>query len=450
MAANTKFATINTSGSLKPTFPGLPVSEVYCERENCYAGVENYFNANDASFSFNTYAHGATATCNITTSHKFISHAFFKVKISGQVQTTNTANAGAIGPFTPYQAQIVAPSLFEYIQYQMPGMEKQIFHPGSLMTKYFDQCEGSQKRQIMCELFGNYDSVGHSNEATLQTRDVVHHLYFPVPIHSESMYTGNKEAKPHPNYMLDTQPLVIQVKFAKASDFWGTNANNSTGRAYSHITFKNFQIDDVSVVVQYGTMQSASEYLNQIYKYPCDIPYNQQYIIARGPVAVANKYRVVLLGTRSGEITQVVLRLGSDTPFSRLRGYRLRDITLRFANYNMWEAPDGTVDYYNILNAETVTSVDVSRADTQKLSITTAGRVHWFVVPIAKRTVAVKGPHNYEMGADFNNAELILEFTIHPEDDTQSMLQDDNLKLSVDFYMTSVIQFNGQTATLIQ
>jgi len=453
MATSTKLATIINQGSIKAAIPSTKVSEIYCEQHNTLAPLENYTLAQDVSLSFNTLNYGSTATIALPAIYKFIHHAFVKVTLKGQYKFVTSTSQGA--GLHPFIRDLVGPNLFASISYQIPGMERQIIDPNTIVQRYIDQIPLESKRLALMELMGNADyvSVDGTVDAPTTFSDYSRDFFIPVPLPSTSFQMDEKQAKPLPVHMVG-EPIQLMFTFnpsreiLKASSGGDASTTEVTVGGTTGAVFKSIQISDAKLFFVYSNLASPAEYKQVIQKYPTDLVYHHKVPLAKLSGGASSVYNVTLGGMRQGETTMIAIKLCNSTgnylePF----GFKLYNIKLNYAGYPIYQSDEATVEYFNILSNENITKMDLRRADRVNLDYKASNRTHWYNIPIAAKTVAVKGAHNYVLGADFNNAELKLSFSIHPDDIAKTS---DPLVLHVDSYVTSILQFNGQTATLIQ
>lgn len=451
MAAETKFATLSAHGTVAGAIDCTRLNEIYVTPNNVRLPLENEMEAQDVMMSFNTFSYGATATVFIPPMYKFIRHAYVRFTVEGEIHN-NVGTSWASGDLlaNAFLQRLAAPSIMTNMTYQFPGMEKQTFKPLSLLQKYLDQIKHSKRQTEFLELMGNQDSLMEYNSiAGNATRAVKYYLYFPVPLESTDFRLDEQQAKPTPAYMLGDS---IQTTFTIApkehifkNGAWTDTGYNFTGGV--DIAYRKFRITSADMFIVYRNFFNENEYKKVVQKYPCSMSYSQQIPIARK--TKSDFYSLNLAGIRQGETTQLTMRLADDAVDVQQRGHRLRDITVWFGGIKIFESPDGCLDYLTNLWSDNPSHYNAARGTyaLPHVLCTADQRIHWYNIPIANKLIHMKGAHDYTLGADFNNAELRVDFRIHEEAfaGTSSALM-----LNVDAYVTSIIQFNGQAATLIQ
>lgn len=446
MAAQTKFGTLSAQGSIKAKLDGIKISDSYVSNTNCLVPLENSTHAADVHLNFNTIIPGSTGSVMVPNHYKLISHAYIEVVLTGHRNTTvgYLGNAAGAHPFTQ---NIVAPSLFQEIGYQLPGCERAVFKPGSVLLQAIDSCGPSQKRTNLVELMGNGDSIGDWYDK-FDAGDVVvtKRVFMPVPLPNFSFSTEQYKApKDLPVHLLG-ESFQIFAKFANPEDYLKQNAYNETG--YTIVTgfvYYSWAIAEAKVHIVYRQLAAAPEYKTVVAKMPFQMIYSQVVPVTRRNSNT--QYHVNLPGVRQGETTQFIIRLSNINVKKNLEGYRIENIYLNFGGYNLWVAPENTVDYYDHLHNEASGYIDYLRQEAYKSDWATNARVFYYHIPLARMLAHIRGIHNYGLGVDFNNAEVKLSFSVHSSD--YAKLESD-MALHVDQYLTSVLQFNGQTATLIQ
>jgi hypothetical protein len=485
MATEAKFSTVLPNNCLKGAVNATPVSQVYQERTNTLGPLENEFHANDVQLSLNTKDYGSTATVMIPPSYKLLNDAYIVFDIA----------CGGGGDFT---SDMIAYKILSQFIYRIPGCERMYFDGQNIPFMMLSNTENIHKRLRHIELSGTKE-LGSINK----TIKVVAKL--PLPCCSQY---GDNELKPKPIPLhLIGEPVELLFKIQPTAAMCGFGSSGAS-------------ISCANLYFNYSHLGAFAEYKNVVYKQMFDGIYDYEYVVPAA--ATGGERNVTMTGIRSGETTMLRIRCkevnASDDKYT-FNGLPLTDIKLRYAGQLIWQADgplqesyhldyardvnywsrkgeshsiaaiatNGTSTLTNLATTGTLTSGTVTGGVVANLAVTgtvTSGagttasitnvdklgiRNYWYDLPIATILAHMK-KHGYVLGADFNNSELKLTFTIAssingiplgsigpatPVTDANvtagvGYVSGNSHALEVTQFVNSIYQYNGERAVLIQ
>lgn len=424
MPTTAKFNSVEPNNNIKELLDMTMVSRIYCEAHNTSGDLENAFTCNDIDLSLNSLTFGSTAVVRVHPSLKLVNCLF----LTATVQVPAGTEAFAYVPGVLYNA-------IDQIAFRVPGCERIIMEGYNLMPRLMDECENNEKRHELIRLAG-LASVDGPFVNTTRT----YYALIPLPF-SQILCEGSNGAKPYPSHMT-TEPLDVEIKWKVANTAFPTGSI----------------INSATLIPYYTNLGSASAYKMKMYKYPMPLPYDYTYPV---PVGNATERTVVLSGFRNGECSQLRIMLTAGQ--HNWLGYKMKDLTLRYAGEVIWKAPEEMQAMYELKHNFLNSRWSNANYDTgaRAFAVNNAGSVptsysawvvptgdyyatHWYHIPISSILDHVRGIHNYAIGADFNLSELRLTWKDGINISTTDYL------LRVQVSINSFFQFNGDIAAIIQ
>lgn len=439
MAAETKLQTVLPGNTLKFAENFTPLSEVYAEKINCKGPLENYTIANDVQLTLNTYNWGATATTQIPKMYKFLNSIFLKLKVRVDVTLTAPGSGATTAVnFFPFKAQqFIGNSLLQQLRYKIPGAEAQVFLGENIPTIFMDQCqEVSQRDEILaqsgyCQNSYMTTPVEASPVSKTLSKDFIFFVYLPLPC--TDLKDIDRKSKPLPLHLLGDS-IDLLTTFRQMTEVMETTAIGSVGSWTVGIPTASITYAEVNFV--YTHLGAPAEYKQVVYKFPFSAKYDSIFPIADGVAGTVKQ--VVLSGLRNGESTTLIIRVAKPGA-EAFDGVRMDNLKITYGGYTLWGSNDGNQQIYETLLGKL--------PNHHAYQGEVGGLVHnyWYHIPFAAILEHVKGAHDYTLGADFQNAELRLSFTL-PDTAVTSA----NYNLYIQNNITSIYQFNGESAALIQ
>lgn len=418
MATEAKFSTVLPNNTLKGAVNVTPVSYVYQERTNTVGPMENEFDANDVVLSFNTFSHGSTATVMIPPSYKLLKDVYVIFKID------YASNASP----TDHPEDLVAYKIIENFMYRVPGCERMIFDGGMIPFFWMDATENISKRVRLVEISGKKTLKPSANTAAS------YYLCAKLPLPCCSGYGAPKKPKPMPLH-LQGEPLELLIKIRAKAECLSSLAS----------------ISEASIYFNYSHLGAFAEYKNTTYKYMFDATYDYEYV---SPNAVAlngeqsnatgtARRQVVMTGIRSGETPQLKIKIyEKDSGNTKLyKGLKIRNIQVYYAGQRIWAAENEMQEFYELDYNHDINFFASSFAGID----TESNRSYWYHIPIGNILNHEKD-YGYVLGADFNNSELKISYTL----DVATTAGTTDHILAVQQSVTSIYQYNGERASLIQ
>lgn len=485
MAAETKLNTVFPNNNLKFAENVTPVSEIYVERVNSFGPLENYTFANDVNISLNTFAPGSTATAMLSKVYDLFGTVVLKMNVttSATIGGMSLANTGYRAWASPFQTdKYLGYSLIQQISIRMPGCERQIFSGENLPYIFLDQCKDLAKREKFNKYSGRAGEAGGEwvNTVTAplaSTGTWTGNLYVFIPLPSTSLDELGNRPKPIPVHLLDDS-VELLITFRQTQDVTGSydlvegtfptsnlpSIGGGEGVQQPLLKACSYTINSAELMFRYYKLASRDEYKKVVYKYPCKSYYDNVYPV---PATAANQNcQIVLSGMRNGESLGMRIRVASNAPGGMYKTLELFDISLSFAGYTIFVSKEDSHDLFemaeggmptenkNYLFDRTPTSFDfdplTGNAFTLQQRTKHEGIInhidHWYHISFSAILEHLKSIHDYQLGVDFNNAEVKLQFKFKKD-----------LPVAAGFFnlyaqniIETIYQFNGQTASFIQ
>lgn len=476
MASEAKFRTVLPNNTISAAVDYTGESTIYQSKLNTMGQAEMVFDSNDIEFSLTPAQFGTRSTVYLPPSYKLIKNVFIEVELNGRVDV----NAAGL-------------QLIQEWGYRVPGCER-MFFPGEAML--FDpllQCENTDKRVKYLELTGlaNYTKMtgttpadGVAVDSTNATAETGGIYTLPVKRKVYALFNmpwcsldGNKQPKPYPLH-LTTQPLEIDVLFRDRASVSSDTSLTIVG---------------ARIIFTYETLANMNLYKNTVYKYNFSAPYH----IAYGAKKVDtsdSKVHLDLSGIRNGEITELrllVRKVGTyaEERRNRYKGVKLSEVELTYAGQRIWKAvgdssqlydltynrlpyevPWGyrrkskvlkralsasTTSWSNVLEPNMTYSYESTSGSIDSFIDTYEDLIYLYVIPVANVLENMKNPGDYNLGADFKDSDLKLIFKPPAtlwDSTVDDFIVDPNAQWQVlmEYRLTSIYQFDGQSAKLIQ
>jgi hypothetical protein len=273
------------------------------------------------------------------------------------------------------------------------------------------------------------DCIG-SRRGIVTTDDLTVYCVLPMPWNNVDPC---KTTFPYPGH-LTTSSLELDFLF----------------RNNTEVSVDAIEMTAATVRFEYGTLSNEQLYKNSVYKYNFDARYNDIYTT----VGDTQETSLRITGIRNGEMNQLnfyirpVLTDGAEIIKNRYRGITVRDMKLTYAGQTIWNSTDKTQDFWDLVESDsdgnmiphTFEEIDTEAVDPW---VPASGRI--YTVPIANILESMR-KNGYSLGADFKDSDLKLSFKKPGKLAADFQKQ---YEMVVEYLITSVYQFDGQSAKLI-
>ena len=399
MASEAKFKTVLPDNSINAIVDYTGESDVYQSKTNYSGPAEFVHYAKDIEFGLPSKDFGQRTTIHIPPSYRLIKNIVLEVRLTGIWNS----------------ADMVALHLIKEFGYRVPGCERMIMRGDCLLFKPMLEAKTIERRKLVCGVLGNRAGG---------TEDTVLDVYCLLPMPWNNM-DPSKTTFPYPAH-LTTSSLEL--------DFLFRNKTEVTSNA-------SLTINSATLRFEYGTLSNEQLYKSSVYKYNFDARYHDVYTTVGGEHTTS----VRLTGIRNGEMNQLnffIREVAADSEngiINRYHGLDIRNLKLTYAGQTIWNSVGKTQDLWDIIE-------DADDGKRVPISANEATVCRIFTVPIANILENMR-KNGYSLGADFKDSDLKLTF------DKPGKLAADwekQYEVVTEYLLTSLYQFDGQSAKLIQ